>query len=134
MTAFAADSPAFSDPNGGPYRLRLSGEWTAQHARDLEALVERTATSLAGRQVTLDIAEVARVDTVGAHLLDRLQREIAQRGGTSTLQGGRPEQRILIEAIAKDGPKSPPRRSAASIPRWHSSPISGAAWNRRCAT
>lgn len=108
MTAFAADSPAFSDPNGGPYRLRLSGEWTAQHARDLEALVERTATSLAGRQVTLDIAEVARVDTVGAHLLDRLQREIAQRGGTSTLQGGRPEQRILIEAIAKDGPKSPP--------------------------
>jgi len=107
VTAFTADSPVFPDsPNGGSYHLRLSGEWTARHATNLESLVEETAASLAGRKVTLDIGEVSRVDTVGAHLLDRLQHEIAARGGSATIQGGRPEQRILIDAIATESTKS----------------------------
>lgn len=113
MSSFTADNLAVPEPApGGAHRLRLSGEWTARHANDLEALVETTATSLAGRKVTLDLEAVTRVDTVGAHLLDRLRREIGARGGSTRIEGGRPEQRILIDAISKDEP-----REASAQPR-----------------
>jgi phospholipid/cholesterol/gamma-HCH transport system permease protein len=115
LAAFAADDQALLESAPGKaHRLRLSGEWTAAHADDLEALVDRTAKTLAGRNVTLDLAEVSRVDTVGAHLLDRLRREIAGYGGKTVMEGGRPEQRILIDAISHDLVREPvppqPRR------------------------
>jgi phospholipid/cholesterol/gamma-HCH transport system permease protein len=116
LAAFAADD--LDSAPGRAHRLRLSGEWTAMHAGDLEALVDRTAASLAGRHVTLDLGEVTRVDTVGAHLLDRLRREIAGHGGRTAIEGGRPEQRILIDAISHDRarePAPPPRRRANPV-------------------
>ncbi|MGQ4273091.1 ABC transporter permease [Terrihabitans sp. B22-R8] len=88
--------------------LRLSGEWTSRHARELEQLVAGAAPGLAGAAIKLDIAAISRLDTVGALLLDRLQREIAASGGTSSIEGGRPEQRILLEAISRnDHPPAP---------------------------
>jgi phospholipid/cholesterol/gamma-HCH transport system permease protein len=114
VAAFTADNQAIPDSApGGAHRLRLSGEWTARHANDLEALVESTVKGLAGRKVTLDLSAVTRVDTVGAHLLDRLRRDIGTSGGTTTIEGGRPEQRTLIDAISKDGP----REASSPAPR-----------------
>jgi phospholipid/cholesterol/gamma-HCH transport system permease protein len=101
LAAFAADTDLLP-PKGKPHRLRLSGEWTAAHAADLEALVQKTGTTLAGRKVTLDLTDVTRVDTVGAHLLDRLRQDIGDSGGATHIEGARPEQSILIEAISKD--------------------------------
>ncbi len=102
MAAFTADSDLFSSGGDGGHRLRLSGEWTAAHANDLEDLVAKTSAALAGRQVTLDLGDVTRVDTVGAHLLDRLRQDIGDSGGATNIENARPEQRILIEAISKD--------------------------------
>jgi phospholipid/cholesterol/gamma-HCH transport system permease protein len=101
LAAFAADSDLLP-PSGKPHRLRLSGEWTAAHAGALEDLVDKTGKTLAGRNVTLDLNEVTRVDTVGAHLLDRLRQDIVDSGGTTAIEGARPEQSILIAAISKD--------------------------------
>ncbi len=101
MAAFAADSDLLP-PSGTPHRLRLSGEWTAAHAGALEDLVDKTGKTLAGRNVTLDLNEVTRVDTVGAHLLDRLRQDIMDSGGATSIEGARPEQSILIAAISKD--------------------------------
>ena len=101
MAAFAADSDLLP-PSGTPHRLRLSGEWTAAHAGALEDLVDKTSKTLAGRNVTLDLNEVTRVDTVGAHLLDRLRQDIMDSGGATSIEGARPEQSILIAAISKD--------------------------------
>jgi len=101
LAAFAADSDLLP-PSGTPHRLRLSGEWTAAHAGALEDLVDKTGKTLAGRNVTLDLNEVTRVDTVGAHLLDRLRQDIMDSGGATSIEGARPEQSILIAAISKD--------------------------------
>jgi phospholipid/cholesterol/gamma-HCH transport system permease protein len=101
LAAFAADSDLLP-PSGKPHRLRLSGEWTAAHAGALEDLVDKTGKTLAGRNVTLDLNEVTRVDTVGAHLLDRLRQDIVDSGGATSIEGARPEQSILIAAISKD--------------------------------
>ena len=58
MAASAAGSQAYLDSAPGKaHRLRLSGEWTARHAGDLEDLVEQTANMLAGKSVTLDLTE-----------------------------------------------------------------------------
>jgi phospholipid/cholesterol/gamma-HCH transport system permease protein len=103
---------------GQAHRLRLSGEWTATHADDLEELVEETAKQLAGRQVALDLEQVSRVDTVGALLLDRLRRMIVASGGVSVIEGGRPEQRILIDAVATDTPREsvpPAKKGSAAL-------------------
>jgi phospholipid/cholesterol/gamma-HCH transport system permease protein len=87
--------------------LRLSGEWTGRHAADLEQLVADAVTRLGGHQVRVDIAGISRVDTVGALLLGRLRREIAAAGGSATLEGGRPEQRILIDAADREPQDTP---------------------------
>lgn len=108
MAAFAADSQTLSeDTSNGQQRLRLSGEWTQTHACDLETLVDGTAEKLAGRNVTIDINAITRIDTVGALLLDRLRSTIVRSGGVSVIDGGRPEQRILIDAVSKEEPREP---------------------------
>jgi phospholipid/cholesterol/gamma-HCH transport system permease protein len=112
--AFAAEPDMVTTSGRTGQLLRLSGEWTAGHARELETLVADAAGSLRGSRVQLDIAAISRVDTVGALLLDRLRREIAASGGASEIHGGRPEQHILIDAVSRDAEPAPPARRAAN--------------------
>ena len=71
-------------------RLVLSaiGPWTAEHARALEPLVDAAAAPQPGiRQITVNMAEVERLDTFGAWLVERLAREWNNRGCATNVEG-----------------------------------------------
>jgi phospholipid/cholesterol/gamma-HCH transport system permease protein len=53
--------------------LAAGGSWTAAHAAELEALVERAAVSHA-RSLRIDMHGVDKLDTFGAWVLERLSR------------------------------------------------------------
>lgn len=114
--ALAAEPNVVTTSGGTAQRLHLSGEWTSSHATELEALVADIPSRIGAGSVALDLAGVSRVDTVGALLLDRLRRGIAEVGGVSVLEGGSPEQRILIDAVANDDhPAAPPSPKAPGV-------------------
>jgi phospholipid/cholesterol/gamma-HCH transport system permease protein len=110
--AFAAEPNVVTTSGGSVQRLHLSGEWTSSHATELETLVADIPSRVGTGSVALDLAGVSRVDTVGALLLDRLRRGIADVGGVSVLEGGSAEQRLLIDAVANDDhPTAPPAQA-----------------------
>ena len=60
---------------GDRLQLAAAGSWTADHAGDLEGLVEgAVAQAKSVRNVVIDMARVERFDTYGAWLLERLVR------------------------------------------------------------
>jgi phospholipid/cholesterol/gamma-HCH transport system permease protein len=86
--------------------LRLSGAWTLAHAALLEALVERppVATAIDGRAI-------ARLDSAGALLLERLLRNGGVERGKLALGGGHAALLQLVGANS-DRPAPVPRRRA----------------------
>ena len=58
-----------------------AGAWTAEHAHDLEPLVDRAEREpLSVRAVGIDMSRVERLDTFGAWLLERLVRAFRAAG------------------------------------------------------
>ncbi len=65
----------------GQLALAAGGAWTADHADDLERLVEAAVErSPEASAVRIDMGRVERLDTFGAWLLERLVREFAAAG------------------------------------------------------
>ena len=57
-------------------RLAGAGAWTATRARRLEALITRVVSARAPiKRVDIDMSRVERLDTYGALLLERMERE-----------------------------------------------------------
>jgi phospholipid/cholesterol/gamma-HCH transport system permease protein len=55
--------------------LAAGGSWTAAHADVLERLIDAAAPQVAHAQrISLDMADVEALDTIGAWLLERLIR------------------------------------------------------------
>jgi phospholipid/cholesterol/gamma-HCH transport system permease protein len=68
--------------------LTAVGSWTAQHAAELEHLVDSAvAQGALFARVDLDMAGVEKIDTFGAWLLERLLRGFAETGRRITLVG-----------------------------------------------
>ena len=66
---------------GDRLELVASGAWTGTHVDALERLVAAaTARSAPARHVTIDMAKVEALDTLGAWLIERLVRGSAARG------------------------------------------------------
>src|ERR1035437_1298470 len=85
-------------------RLELvaAGSWTADHARELEPVVDAVAQTRGNiRQVALDLGKVERLDTVGAWLIERLRRAFGERGCELNLVGLRQDYRALIDDLAQ---------------------------------
>lgn len=107
------NAPAFQADAGGA-RVSLAGEWTLDHGKRLEELQAALAAALASdnRRVTLDIAGVDRLDTLGAHIVERAMHVAGADGVKVDLAGARPEHAILIEAVRLPGDiVLPPARS-----------------------
>ena len=70
----------------GRLALAAGGAWTADHAADLERLVEvAIARSPQATAINIDMGQVERLDTFGAWLLERLVRGFAAAGREATV-------------------------------------------------
>jgi len=71
---------------GDRLELVASGPWTGAHVAALERLIEAAAAAAASaRSLTIDMAGVAALDTLGAWLIERLVRGAAARGQQAEL-------------------------------------------------
>ncbi len=85
---------------GGQLKLAGTGAWTAQNARELEALIDGAAArGDALRQVDIDMRGVERLDTFGAWLLERLVRTFTARGCQTSVTGLREDYRALMNEL-----------------------------------
>ena len=105
-TGLEADPPdvAGLSVDGGK-RLVLTGAWTLAASRRLEEKAQSIVSQAKGaRNVVLDIGGIARLDTAGALLLNRVQEELARSGATVTLERARSEFQLLLkEKLPPDG-------------------------------
>jgi phospholipid/cholesterol/gamma-HCH transport system permease protein len=84
--------------SGGVKRLSLTGAWTLAASRRLE----RQAKSIVqqGRKagtVVLDMSQIARLDTAGALLLNRIREALAGAGATVTVEGATADHQLLLD-------------------------------------
>ncbi|MGP0095046.1 MAG: ABC transporter permease [Xanthobacteraceae bacterium] len=100
--------------------LKASGAWTAEHAAELERIID-DATRRHGpaRSVDIDLARLERLDTFGAWLIERLTRAFVVRGSTARIIGlsdtdrGLMEELRLVDQAPKQGIVRPNRILAA---------------------
>jgi phospholipid/cholesterol/gamma-HCH transport system permease protein len=77
-----------SATQGDRLQLAAGGSWTAPNAADLEALIDNAVAR--GKQfvrVELNMARVENLDTFGAWLLERLQRDCTEAGQGISVTG-----------------------------------------------
>jgi phospholipid/cholesterol/gamma-HCH transport system permease protein len=84
----------------GRLDLAAGGPWTAAHADALERLVDEAAPQVAAaRRISLDMAGVEALDTIGAWLLERLVRSSDRDGRHAQYTGLSPRYRGLIDEL-----------------------------------
>ena len=78
-------------------RLRLSGDWTIEASRAIESSAEALVSAGAeAKRAILDFAQIGRMDTAGAWLLDRARQSLAARGIATEVERVGPEYAILL--------------------------------------
>ncbi|HEX2150713.1 MAG TPA: STAS domain-containing protein [Stellaceae bacterium] len=87
--------------------LHAAGDWLVTEAAELHRRL-RALDLPAGRPVLIDAAGIERLDTAGAWLLLRTERELAARGHAVTLANLRPDLMPLFEQLRDRGAISPP--------------------------
>ncbi len=94
---------------GAGVALQASGTWTAQHARLLERMVD-AAAKLDGAHagVLIDVSGVAKLDTFGAWLIERLRRGLAEGGAEPKIAGLSADYSSLVDEVRRVGPAEPP--------------------------
>jgi phospholipid/cholesterol/gamma-HCH transport system permease protein len=82
-------------------QARLSGRWVAAHAPAVEAAAGQIAgAAREGGRVQIDLSGLARLDTLGAWVLERTRAEIEAAGRAVDYAGALPEHRILLREVA----------------------------------
>jgi phospholipid/cholesterol/gamma-HCH transport system permease protein len=94
--------------SGEARRLRLSGDWTIEHAENLEEHVQQFLTRFKSTSAVLDLNDVGRIDTVGALLVERLRRGVADCGQGVRVEGEKDEASDLLNTVKRceTAPKS----------------------------
>jgi len=74
--------------NGSHMTLTASGAWTADHAADLEKFTLDAERLIGqGKRVTIDLAAIGSLDTLGTWLLERILRRTDELGGRAEFAG-----------------------------------------------
>ncbi|MBN9471899.1 MAG: MlaE family lipid ABC transporter permease subunit [Bosea sp.] len=96
-----AEPQAVYRDEGGVLAVALTGNWSADRAPRLEALVAEIGERVAAvRQAQLDLSAISRLDTLGAYLLARL-KDIGETSGAKVeLASRRPEHGVLLGEVA----------------------------------
>jgi len=85
---------------GDGVSLLAAGTWTAEHAKTLEPLVDAAvATKTAARSIAIDVAQIDRIDTYGAWLIERTLRAWTSQGVETRLVGLPDRHRGLFEKV-----------------------------------
>jgi phospholipid/cholesterol/gamma-HCH transport system permease protein len=86
--------------DGDQLTLAGTGEWTAQNARRLEALIDRVTRGREPiKRVAIDMSKVDRLDTFGAWLLERLVRAFSTRGYDTQVIGLKENYLKLVDEV-----------------------------------
>jgi len=95
---------------GGAVALQASGTWTAQHAHALERLIEAAERAGAsGAAVLIDVSQVARLDTFGAWLIERLRRSLTKGEVAPEIAGLSADYSSLVDEVRRVGTVTLPR-------------------------
>jgi len=99
--------------DGDRLALTATGAWTVERAAEIEKIIEQAAKQHeAARAVDIDLAQLDRLDTFGAWLIERLKRALTTQGSVARIVGLSDTDRGLIEEVrlvnrtpveAKDG-------------------------------
>jgi len=86
--------------------FRAEGDWLLATAAELDRRL-RALDLPNGRQVTLDLAGIGRLDTAGAWLLKRTDKELAARGNAVALANVRANLAPLLDQVWTHGAGTP---------------------------
>ena len=90
----------------GALTMRAAGSWVVVSAAELDRRLHALDLP-SGRQVTLDLAGIDRLDTTGAWLLLRTEHALSSRGNRVALANVRPNFAPLIEQVRSRGALEP---------------------------
>ena len=86
--------------HGDAFLLAAAGSWTAEHAKTLEPQVDAATTAEThARRIAIDAAQIDRLDTFGAWLLERAMRAWSDKGCETRLVGLPERYRGLFEKV-----------------------------------
>lgn len=113
MASFAATLDETGDPQAPV--LTAAGEWLAGTAAELDRRL-RALDLPTDRRVTIDLTGIRRLDTTGAWLLLRTERELEKRGNAVELRNLEPTFLLLFEQVRAGVPATPVSLSPDSPP------------------
>jgi phospholipid/cholesterol/gamma-HCH transport system permease protein len=97
----SSDALLAATVSGDTLELLAAGDWTADRANDLERLVEAAALPSQSpiKTVRVNMAGVAKLDTYGAWLLERLLRGSRERGAATDVIHLHDQFRTLVDTV-----------------------------------
>jgi phospholipid/cholesterol/gamma-HCH transport system permease protein len=123
----SSDTLLAATVSGDRLELSAAGDWTADRANDLERLVMAAAIPPQSpiKSVRVNMAGVAKLDTYGAWLLERLLRGAREQGAAADVLNLDDQFRTLVDTVHQT---TGLRRSVRISPRSESRPPC----SRRC--
>ena len=106
MASVAATLVESDEP--GALVLAAAGEWLVATAAELDPRL-RAVKVPGGKRVTIDLAGIDRLDTTGAWLLLRTERDLTQRGNAVEMRNLQPSFEPLINQVRAAGLIAPAR-------------------------
>lgn len=92
--------------------LRLSGFWTADHSQAVEEARAQIAAKIPSTgNLTLDLGAIARLDTLGALVLMRLQQGAAKTQATISFANASENANILLKEVGSHDADAPHEKS-----------------------
>jgi phospholipid/cholesterol/gamma-HCH transport system permease protein len=105
-----AEPQAVYRDDAGTLSVALAGSWSADRAPRVEALAAEIAERIEkASPARLDLSGVARLDTLGAYVLNRMKAEREAQGAQVEIVSRRAEHEVLLaEIVVRDHDLPPP--------------------------
>ncbi len=87
------------DVRDGLLRLVASGDWLARHLGPIDGDLRAFEDDSVGREITIDVAGVGRLDTAGAMVIERILQSCTRRTDLSKIVGASPPHEQLFESV-----------------------------------
>ncbi|WP_058599586.1 ABC transporter permease [Aureimonas ureilytica] len=90
--------------------LKLAGDWLSRTIGSVEEKITETSKADLGKSLVVDCSGIGRMDTSGAFLIERLARQMGEKGRKVEFRGA-DKDKTLFEAVRKalDVKRTPPQ-------------------------